>query len=105
MRGGALMSSAEAVIATLRAHKAELRAAGIARLALFGSVARGEATDRSDIDLAAEFDESRELSLLDVVRIERELGHLLGGSVELIQESCLRPRIKARFQREAIRAF
>jgi uncharacterized protein len=100
-----MSSSAEAVIATLQAHKAELRAAGIARLALFGSVARGEATDRSDIDLAAEFDEARELSLLDVVRIERQLGDLLGASVELVQESCLRPRIKARFQREAIRAF
>ena len=39
---------ADDVIVTLRAHEAELRAAGINRLSLFGSVARGDAgSDRS----------------------------------------------------------
>jgi predicted nucleotidyltransferase len=39
------------VIAGLRAHEAELRAAGIDSLAVFGSVARGEATGASDVDV------------------------------------------------------
>ena len=47
---------ADDVIATLRAHEAELRAAGIHRLSLFGSVARGDAGPDSDVDLAAELD-------------------------------------------------
>jgi len=47
---------AEHVIATLRAHEAELRQAGIHRLSLFGSVARGDAEAESDVDLAVEFD-------------------------------------------------
>jgi uncharacterized protein len=40
------------VIAKLRAHEAELRAAGVERLSLFGSVARGDQTEISDVDLA-----------------------------------------------------
>lgn len=51
------------VISKLRAHAPELKAAGIVRLRLFGSVARGEAGN--DIDLVAEFD--RPLSLIDLV--------------------------------------
>jgi hypothetical protein len=39
------------VIATLRAHEAELRSAGVQLLSVFGSVARGDATDASDVDV------------------------------------------------------
>jgi hypothetical protein len=46
---------AEHMIATLRAHEGELRRAGIRHLSLFGSVARGDATVDSDVDLAVEF--------------------------------------------------
>ena len=45
---------AEHVIATLRAHEAELHRAGIRHLSLFGSVARGDATVDSDVDLVVE---------------------------------------------------
>jgi predicted nucleotidyltransferase len=41
----------DGILAQLRAHEAELKAAGIARLAIFGSVARGDATDSSDVDV------------------------------------------------------
>jgi uncharacterized protein len=39
------------IIATLRAHEAELRTAGVQSLSLLGSVARGEATEASDVDV------------------------------------------------------
>jgi predicted nucleotidyltransferase len=42
------------VIETLRLHEPELRAAGIVHLRLFGSVARGEASPESDVDLMAD---------------------------------------------------
>jgi predicted nucleotidyltransferase len=60
----------EHVIATLRQHEAVLKTAGIARLCLFGSVARNEGKPRSDVDLVAEFDSGREFSLLDRFRLE-----------------------------------
>jgi len=49
------------VIATLRAHEPELKAAGVVRLSLFGSTARGDRRPDSDIDLLAAFDETRRI--------------------------------------------
>lgn len=64
------------IIARLRAHEAELKAAGIVRLKLFGSVARGESGN--DVDLIAEFDRAKRLSLIDIVGLENRLSDLLG---------------------------
>jgi hypothetical protein len=68
----------EAVIATLRAHEPELKAAGILHLRLHGSVARGDATAASDVDLIADIDTSRRLSLLDMVGLENGFPTCLG---------------------------
>lgn len=57
---------ADEVIATLRAHEAELRAAGLKRLSLFGSVARGDHEADSDVDLAVEFDRSAQMDLFQL---------------------------------------
>jgi uncharacterized protein len=43
------------VIATLRAHERELKELGILRVAVFGSVARGDETSQSDVDLVVAF--------------------------------------------------
>jgi len=93
------------VIATLRAHEPELRAAGIVRLSLFGSTARDEARAGSDIDLLAAFDDTRALSLLDVIGIENRLADLLGQPVDLSEEGTLRPRARQSASRETVRAF
>lgn len=93
------------VIATLRAHEPELRAAGVIRLAIFGSTARDEARPDSDIDLLAAFDDARNLSLLEVIGIESRLADLLGRPVDLIEDGTLRPRARQRAGREAVRAF
>jgi len=93
------------VIAALRAHEPELRAAGLVRLSLFGSTARDEARPDSDIDLLASFDETRSLSLLDMIGIENKLADLLGHPVDLIEEGTLRTRARQSASREAVRAF
>jgi uncharacterized protein len=95
----------ETVITALRAHESELRAAGVVRLSLFGSTARGEARPDSDIDLLAAFDDARPLSLLDVIRIENHISDLLGHAVDLIEEGTLKPRVRQNVDREAMRAF
>ncbi len=95
----------DAVIAALRAHEPELKAAGIVRLSLFGSTARDAAGPGSDIDLLAAFDEARPLSLLDVIRIENHLADLLGQPVDLIEEGTLKPRVRQNVARETVRAF
>jgi hypothetical protein len=93
------------VIATLRAHEPELRAAGLLRLALFGSVARNEAKAGSDIDLLAAFDSARQFSLLDVIGIENKLADLLGQPVDLVEEGTLKVRVEETVGREIVRAF
>jgi uncharacterized protein len=95
----------EAIIAALRAHEPELKAAGVVRLSLFGSTARGTARADSDIDLLAAFDDARPLSLLDVIRIENQIADLLGQPVDLIEEGTLKPRVRQAVDREAVRAF
>lgn len=95
----------EQVMATLRGHERELRAAGVVRLSLFGSTARGDRRPDSDIDLLAGFDNTRRISLLDVAGIEQQISQMLGHSVELVEEGTLKPRVRKNVQAEAVRAF
>jgi uncharacterized protein len=95
----------EHVITTLRVHESELRAAGILRLSLFGSMARGDDRPYSDIDLLAAFDDTRRISLLDVVGIEEQISRMLGRTVELVEEGTLKPRVQKNVEAEAVRAF
>jgi hypothetical protein len=69
----------EQVIATLREHEPELKAAGVAHLTLHGSYARGAAVGGlSDVDVIADFDRSRKLSLFGRVHLENRLTDILG---------------------------
>ena len=91
--------SRDQVIA-LNAHERDLRAAGVLRLSLFGSVARGDGRVDSDLDLLAAFDESRTPSLLDVIHIENQLANPLGQPVHLIEEGTLKPRVQKSIEAE-----
>ena len=93
------------VIEKLRAHESELKDAGIVHLRLFGSVARGEADEKSDVDLMADFDESKNLSLLGVVHLQNHLSDLLGTHVDLSQANRLRDHVRVEAVRDAISAF
>ena len=96
---------AERVIEALRAHEAELRAAGISRLSLFGSVARGDAEAGSDVDLAAEFDPAARMDLIRLAALERRLGEILGRRVDLLPEPAEKPRLRANIERDRVLAF
>jgi hypothetical protein len=98
-------TAADQVIATLRAHEAELRAAGIRRLSIFGSVARGDAEFRSDVDLAAELDPEARIGLFALAALERRLSGLVGRRVDLLPEPVEKPRLRANIGRDRIRAF
>ncbi len=96
---------AEHVIATLRAHEAELRQAGIRRLSLFGSVARGDAEADSDVDLAAELDPRAGIGLFALGALERRLAELVGRKVDLLPEPVEKDRLRANIDRDRRRAF
>jgi predicted nucleotidyltransferase len=96
---------AEQVIAVLRAHEAELRQAGIRRLSLFGSVARGDAEADSDVDLAAELDPEAGIGLFALGALERRLAEMVGRKVDLLPEPVERQRLRANIDRDRQRAF
>jgi predicted nucleotidyltransferase len=93
------------VIDKLRAHEPELKAAGIVRLAVFGSVARGESSTESDVDLLADFDNTKRYTLLTMGRLENHLADLLGTRVDLSSPEWLKESVKDRVLREAVLAF
>lgn len=73
---------------------------GASNVRVFGSVARGEAGEGSDIDLLVEMEHGR--SLLDQAALLLDLQELLGGSVDVVSDRGLKARIRERVLREAI---
>jgi uncharacterized protein len=97
------------LLAVLRAHEAELRGQGVETITLFGSLARGEATDASDVDLAIRpsvgfssggFDHFGRLE-----ELREMLAALLHCDVDLVEEPAVRPRLRDVIEREGVRAF
>ena len=66
----------------------------VAMIGVFGSMARGEASDQSAIDLLVRF--SRRKSLLTLVRLEREISTALGRKVDLLTEAAISPYLSER---------
>ena len=95
----------ERILAQLRAQAPQLRARGIGGLSLFGSLARAEASSRSDVDLLIEVDPSGHLSLFDLVDLQDELQALLGRPAHFAFASKLRPWLRQEILAEAIAIF
>lgn len=76
---------------TIERAAAELRAAGIEALYLFGSQARGEASTDSDVDIAFDVsaDANARFSLIDQARIQLRLQEMLGRKVDFFERSAL----------------
>ncbi|MGH2485848.1 MAG: nucleotidyltransferase family protein, partial [Ktedonobacterales bacterium] len=83
--------STAAVIACLRAH-------GVVRAGIFGSVARGTANRASDVDILVEFAGGR--SLIDQAALELDLTEMVGRPVEIVTYGALNPRIRENALRE-----
>jgi predicted nucleotidyltransferase len=73
---------------------------GARNIRVFGSVARGEADEKSDIDFLVEMEPGR--SLLDLGGLLMDLQEVLGRDVDVVTERGLNPRIRDRVLREAV---
>ena len=100
------LAERERVLRILRECERELRARGVVRLRLFGSMARGEAGPASDVDLMAEIDRTGKFSLIDHVAVQQDLTDALGRPVEISTAPCkMRPRMRARVDADAVEVF
>ena len=79
------------IISILKRH-------GVSKAAIFGSLARGEEGENSDIDILIEL--KGEKSLLDLIGLKIELEEVLGKKVDLVEYSTIHPFLKDRILKE-----
>ena len=88
----------------LRSRRSEIieiaRARGASRVRVFGSVARGEATETSDVDFLVDLGPDR--SLFDLGGLLMDLQELLQRNVDVVTERGLRPRVVQRVLADAV---
>lgn len=89
----------------LRTREAELRALGVARLALFGSIARGDAHLDSDIDVMIDVAPGRRFSLMDLAGVRLFLSDLLGRETDVVIQEDLKPRFRERIADDLVPVF
>lgn len=95
-----------ALLDALREQESSLRAAGVERLYLFGSAARGEATPTSDVDLFIDQADPDHFDLLDLLAIGDRLQTALGGvEVDLATRASLHPILRPAIEASALRVF
>jgi predicted nucleotidyltransferase len=97
------------IIAALRAHEPELRAAGVRSLALFGSAARGEQRDDSDIDVVVQLTEEAAqegfayFGRLDA--LSQRLQTILQRPVDIVTEPVRKDRLRRSVEEDRVVAF
>ena len=91
----------EKALHILAEHHQELRERfGVKSLRLFGSVARDEASEGSDVDVLVDFNDTP--SLFGFLRLRTYLQDLLGAKVDLVTESGLKDRARHFVEKDAI---
>lgn len=93
------MQSQEEIVATLQRLKDDIAARfSVSRIGIFGSVARGEQTEASDIDILVEF--SRLVGFFAFLELEEYLSLHPGAPVDLVTSDALKPAIRERVAAE-----
>jgi hypothetical protein len=93
-----------AAIARLKQHEAELKQLGVELLYIFGSTARDEAREDSDVDLF--FDHERgKLGLFQLMDVKEFASRILGCTAEIMTRASLHPVLRDRIEAQALRVY
>jgi len=92
------------VLSALRRQAPELQALGVKSLYLFGSAARGEARDDSDVDLFVDYDSER-FSFVELIRTRESISRTLGRTADLTTRDGLHPMLRPQIEAEAVKVF
>jgi predicted nucleotidyltransferase len=95
----------EDVLGALRTHESELRRMGVSHAAVFGSVARGEARDDSDVDVLVDLDEDQPIGVFEYARLKLYISEILHGAVDVVNRRTLKPLLRDSILRDAVHAF
>ena len=83
-------------------NREELSRFGIKSIAVFGSVARGEATRDSDVDILVEFHPEERVGIFRFLELKEHLEGLFGREVDLVTPAGLKPRLRDGILAEAV---
>lgn len=92
-------------IERLRAFASALKQRGATSLYLYGSTARNEAGNQSDLDLFLDYDPRSKFNAFDLVSARRLLQDRMGLDVDLTTRNGLHPLIRERIEAEALKVF
>ena len=90
------------ILALLKSRKRRLKKFGIHSLSIFGSVARDQARENSDVDILVDFE--KPIGLFEYARLKMYLEEILERPVDLVTPEALRQELREDILREAIRA-
>ena len=88
------------ILKLLREHRAEIEKFGVKSFAIFGSAARDEVREDSDVDVLVEF--SRPPTFKVYMGLKFFLEDLLGKKVDLVSPVTLKPRVRPYVEQEAV---
>jgi predicted nucleotidyltransferase len=91
-------------ISRLQRHKADLRRLGVEHLYLFGSTARGEAGEDSDVDLFFDHEKGK-LGLFELMDVKERAAVILGRKADIMTRNSLHPRLRKRIEETAVLIF
>jgi uncharacterized protein len=94
----------DAAIATLRAHEAEFKQLGVEHLYLFGSTARGEARDDSDVDLFFDYPRGK-FGLYELMDVKATAARILGRKTDIMTRDSLHKALRAGIEAAAVPVF
>lgn len=91
-------------IATLKEHEAELKRLGVQQLYLFGSTARGDAHEDSDVDLFFDYEEGT-FGLFDLMDVQDYASRILGRVADVMTRDSIHKVLRRRIEASALRVF
>ena|SRR5689334_24868647 len=97
------MTRAEA-IRRLKGHEAELKQVGVEHLFLFGSTARDEASDGSDVDLFFDYEKGR-LGLFELMDVKRVATKILGRKADIMTRDSIHKLLRDHIEATAVPVF
>lgn len=92
------------IVEILRANAADIRAAGVVALYLYGSASTDRMRENSDIDLFADVDYSR-FGFVSYMKLRERLAQLLGRPVDFTTRSALHPDLRSSVETSAVKVF
>jgi predicted nucleotidyltransferase len=94
----------DTAIATLKAHEAALKQLGVQHLYLFGSTARDDARDDSDVDLFFDYEKGK-LSLFGLMEVKDQAARIPGRKTDIMARNSIHKVLLARIEASALQVF